>query len=228
MQSSKIFSLALLSAFLFTAYEARAQKDDVVLAEIERNIVETKKKLEAAQENTQELEKSVEKARGNVNALDAAIAKREAVRDRSSQLLNDYNSRISEAERARKEFQAAIEKDRKELALVRRDIVTTKQKLGALEAAAKALEESIQVSDESLDKISNSRSKWGQNKGEADGELQNVGKDLEELKKQREEQAKILGEQQSALAKWRQNYVQLARSLQDQTLKLKSLNRDKR
>ena len=190
-----------------------------------KNIAETKKKMELAQDTTKELEKSIEKAQKNLSNLNSAIAKREAVKDRSSQLLTDYNSRIGEAEKARKEFQAAIEKDRKELALVRKDIVVTKQKLGALEAAEKALNESIQVSEEGLDKISNSRTKWGQNKGDADSELQEVSTDLEGLKKQRDEQQKIFGDHTASLQKWRQNYVQLAKTLQDLTLKLKNLQK---
>lgn len=200
--------------------------NELVQAELEKNIAETKKRMETAQENAKELEKSVEKARSNLAALDSAIAKRSAVKEKSSQLLNDYGTRISEAERARKEFQSAIEKDRKELALVRKDLVATKQKLGALQAAEKALEESIQISEESLDKISNSRSRWGANKGEADGELKAVTSDLENLEKQREEAAKALAENNAALAKWRQSHVQSAKTLQELTTKLKSQQRD--
>jgi septal ring factor EnvC (AmiA/AmiB activator) len=216
-------AIAVLALFFYIAPGLASAAEDPILAEIEKNIAETKKKMEAAQDTTKDLEKSIEKAQKNLSNLNSAIAKREAVKDRSSQLLTDYNSRIGEAERARKEFQAAIEKDRKELALVRKDIVMIKQKLGALEAAEKALNESIQVSEEGLDKISNSRTKWGQNKGDADSELQEVTTDLESLKKQRDEQQKIFNENTASLQKWRQNYVQLAKTLQDLTLRLKNL-----
>lgn len=217
----------LAATILFCFAAAPAFASDPILVEIEKNIAETKKRMEAAQDNLKELEKSNEKLQSNLSSLNGAIAKREAVKERSGQLLTDYNSRISEAEKARKEFQGAIEKDRKELQLVRKDIVTTKQKLGALQAAEKALEESIQVSEESLDKISNSRSKWGTNKGDADSEMQEVSKDLDDLKKQRDEQQKLLNENNASLAKWRQNHVQLAKTLQELTTKLKSVQRDK-
>lgn len=227
MRTLILFSCLLAIGFSHPA-NAADQNNDLIVAEIEKNINETKKRMESAQENAKEMEKSVEKARSNLANLDQAIAKRTAVKERSSQLLNDYGSRISEAEKARNQFQGAIEKDRKELALVRKDLVATKQKLGALQAAEKALEESIQISEESLDKISNSRTKWGQNKGDADGELKAVSTDLETLEKQREEQAKILAEHNASLTKWRQSHVQAAKALQDLTTKLKAQQREQK
>jgi len=71
------------------------------------------------------------------------------------------------------------------------------------------------------------RPQWGANKGDADSELQEVSADLDELKKQRDEQQKLLNENSTSLTKWRQSHVQLAKTLQELTLKLKSMQRDK-
>ena len=199
-----------------------------VIAEIERNIEKTKGRMKIAENRTSNLEDSIEKVQDNINNLRKSIGKNQGVKERSANLMSDYGSRLGEAEKARKDFLEAVGKDRKELALVRKDIVTAKKKLGALTAAEEALKESIEISEESLDKIANRRQKWGENRVNAKTDLQGVNHELIVLRRKSANQQKLLKENSAALKKWRKSYVQLAGSLQKLTLRLKKAKRGKK
>lgn len=220
--------IAAAIAMAPTAEAKKKKSDEVVLAEIEKNIEVTKKRMELAQERTGSLEKAVEDARSNVITIQKEIHKKLGVQERSNQLITEYKGRLKEAGTARDEFLKALDKDRKELALVRKDILIAKKKLGALQAAEEALKESIEISEESLDKISGRSKQWADNRGSAAGDLKDVSQELIVLRKQKEEQEAKLKQNQASLKKWRKSYVSLSDSLQKLTLRLKAVQRGKK
>ncbi len=166
-------------------------------------------------------------ARKNVDEQ-KEIHKKMSVQKRSNQLISEYKGRLKEAGTARDEFLKALEKDRKELLLIRKDIVTAKKKLGALQAAKAALKESIEISEESLEKISGRSRQWSDNRSGAAGDLKDVSQELIILRKQKKEQAAKLKQNQASLKKWRKSYVGLSDSLQKLTLRLKTVQRGKK
>ncbi len=229
---SLITTISLVIATAITiapSAEAKTRKNNmVILAEIEKNIEVTKRSMELAQERTSRLEKSVDDARSNVITIQKEIHKKMSVQKRSNQLISEYKGRLKEAGTARDEFLKALEKDRKELLLIRKDIVTAKKKLGALQAAKAALKESIEISEESLEKISGRSRQWSDNRSGAAGDLKDVSQELIILRKQKKEQAAKLKQNQASLKKWRKSYVGLSDSLQKLTLRLKTVQRGKK
>lgn len=219
--------LAMLSSFAYNAVAKEPQNEAAILAEIEKNISLTQKRMQLAQERTQALEKAVDAAQDNVLKIQKEIHRKMGVQERSSQLITEYKGRLQEATTARDDFIAALEKDRKELALVRKDILVAKKKLGALQAAEEALKESIEISEESLEKISGRSKKWSDNRGTAAGDLKDVAQELIVLEKQKKEQEVNLEQNQASLKKWRKSYVELSDSLQKLTLRLKAIQRGK-
>ena len=110
---------------------------------------------------------------------------------------------MGEASSAQKDFLDGLRKDRRELILVQQDIIKSKKKLAALQAAREALGDSIEISEENLDKISRSTKKWDKNTNNLKGQLDGINFDIEQLKRDLDRQKSYSTENSKALKSWR-------------------------
>ncbi len=169
---------------------------------IETQMTETREKKE-------DLETKIAERKAKAAVLWESIGEKKNEMKRLKGLARDYGNRIDEAEVARKDFQKAITKNRRELVQVRRNIVKTKQKLGALEAVAEALMESSEVSEEGLSKIIERRIEWRSTRDTAQMKAQEIKKEIAMHTKEIKKVSASLYFQTKEWKKWNKNFKSL-------------------
>lgn len=196
---------SIVTFTLCLAFAGALARGEVVLDEIKTNLDEAQKKVETARKQIAELEANDLTLKKNIQELNSALNKKLDEQKDVTDTYNDYQQKLGSTANAKKEFEKSLEKDRRELALVEKDLEQVERKLESLKAARKALKESIDISEDNLSKMSDRSGSWQKNLDHITKERDALQKDVDDLEAKKEAQEKSRLENQQALNKWKKS-----------------------